>query len=169
MTLEPEADLHWTAFLYVAGELSPEQSSSFELRLAEDQDAREAVAFAVELAGALAIVGPAWSPRGRSHARLPGRRSFVGAAMIAAAACLALAILPALRPTRPIEPDASEVALAWSGLRNGADADWMAFVDDPHTPGPGPASEAVDGVDASTERALPSWLLSAASVPGEEN
>lgn len=40
--LETE-DLHWTAFCYVAGEMTPVQQDQFELRLEYDQTAREAV------------------------------------------------------------------------------------------------------------------------------
>ena len=39
--------LHWLAFCYVAGELSVEQTTQFEQRLAEDLDAQVAVADAV--------------------------------------------------------------------------------------------------------------------------
>jgi hypothetical protein len=42
-------DLHWLAFSYVAGELTPAEAEQFELRLADDQTAREALARAVEL------------------------------------------------------------------------------------------------------------------------
>ena len=42
-------ELDWTAFCYAAGELTPGESEAFEARLADDQDAREALARAVEL------------------------------------------------------------------------------------------------------------------------
>jgi hypothetical protein len=157
---QPESDLHWTAFLYVTGELGPDEASSFELLLADDQLARDAVAGAVELAGALAVVGPEFRPRRRPI----GRRAFVAAATLAAAACLVLVIAPRLRPDRP---DASAVALAWSSLRGEID------FEGPASPAPESAGEieAGDGMDGeadgdpSTGRALPSWLLSAASAP----
>jgi hypothetical protein len=168
MHLEPESDLHWTAFLYVAGELSLDEASSFELRLLDDQEARDAVAEAVELAGALAIVGPLFRPKRRSI----GRRTLalVGASSLAAAACLVLALVPQLRSIPSAPADASETALAWSSLRGGADADWLAFADGSPTTGPaesGPVAEVESESESepSTDRALPSWLLSAASAP----
>jgi hypothetical protein len=42
-------ELEWTAFCYVSGELSPAEAEQFEVRLADDQEAREALARAVEL------------------------------------------------------------------------------------------------------------------------
>lgn len=41
--------LDWSAFCYAAGEMNPAESEQFEARLADDQNAREALARAVEL------------------------------------------------------------------------------------------------------------------------
>ena len=166
MLPEPESDLSWTAFLYISGDLSPEAATAFERRLADDQEAREAVAEAVELAGALALVGPEWALRltpGKSSAR---RRALAVAASLAAA-CLVLALIPAFRSTRPAESNAPEVALAWSDLQGTADPDWLAFVAPSASESldPVPAVKAEVEDEASTERALPSWLLTAASAP----
>src|SRR5688572_20635116 len=52
MTMNPrqcDHELDWTAFCYLAGELNAQDQSAFELRLADDQAAREALARAVEL------------------------------------------------------------------------------------------------------------------------
>jgi hypothetical protein len=51
MTNDPhdQPSLNWQAFCYVAGELAPAERQAFEAQLAEDQQAREAVAQAVEL------------------------------------------------------------------------------------------------------------------------
>jgi hypothetical protein len=46
-------ELNWLAFRYISGEMSPEELDLFELRLADDQDAREAVAQSVQLTHAL--------------------------------------------------------------------------------------------------------------------
>jgi hypothetical protein len=117
------------------------------------------VAAAVELAGALAILGPEQS------LKRPARRVRAWAIALAAAACLAAAVLPLLRTPRTPSPDASEVAEAWSGLRASSgresDVEWMARVAEP------PAEEAVED-DASAERALPSWLLSATSASRDD-
>jgi hypothetical protein len=169
MPLEPESDLHWTAFLYVSGELTIDESTSFESLLAEDQEAREAVALAVELAEVLAVVGPEHKSVSRKRTN---RRALAWAGSLAAAACLVAAIVPAFRPVVPTEStaDASSVALAWSGLRVGDDTDWSAFVDsvqvqDSSASSPLAEPENADISETSTDRPLPSWLLSAASVP----
>lgn len=49
-------DLDWLAFRYVAAEMSPDEAAQFEERLGEDQECREAVARAVELAEAVTVV-----------------------------------------------------------------------------------------------------------------
>jgi hypothetical protein len=160
MPLEPEADLEWTAYLYVTGGLSSLEEAAFELHLAEDQVAREAVAGAVELAGALAAIEPGDWVRPRRH-RSSARRVLAWSAL-AAAASLVVASLWALRSSRSTAPpDATEVAIAWSGLRRlepigGGEVDVFAPVDEP--------SPAVD-LEAPADPALPSWLLTAAAEP----
>lgn len=47
--LKTNSELDWQAFLYIAGEMTEPETAAFELRLANDQLAREAVARAVEL------------------------------------------------------------------------------------------------------------------------
>ncbi len=56
MNEQSHDDLDWLAFRYVAAEMSAEEAARFEQRLGEDQECCEAVARAVELAGAVAIV-----------------------------------------------------------------------------------------------------------------
>lgn len=50
---DTESDLFWLAFRYVEGELSPQEAAQFELRLDDEQAARQAVAEAAELAMAV--------------------------------------------------------------------------------------------------------------------
>jgi len=115
----------------------PTSRPSFELLLAGDQEAREAVAGALELAGALAFVGPEFAPRRRSKVR----RVFVGATALAAAAGLLVAIPSAFRSIVPGQPNASEVALAWSGLRRASTPIGCPSSPDPNPPdGPDPTS-----------------------------
>lgn len=52
----PPADLAWAAFRYIADEMGIEEREDFDDRLARDQQAREAVAHAVQLAEAVAAV-----------------------------------------------------------------------------------------------------------------
>jgi anti-sigma-K factor RskA len=49
------AELDWLAFAYVAGELTADEAADFELRLADDQRAREAVAAAIEIEEAVLL------------------------------------------------------------------------------------------------------------------
>src|SRR5262245_34308227 len=60
-------ELHWLAFRYVAGEMTAAEEESFEQQLADDQEAREAVAQVVELNEAirLAATKPVVAPRRR--------------------------------------------------------------------------------------------------------
>ncbi len=53
---ESKSDLAWLAFVYVSGELTHAEAEAFERRLAQDQAAREAVAEAVALIGAVAAL-----------------------------------------------------------------------------------------------------------------
>jgi hypothetical protein len=83
-------DLQWLAFCYIADELSADEAEVFEERLAADQEAREAVARAVELSQAVAAL-----PRETvcpSPAASPWRRRLAWMTVGATAACLAFAV-----------------------------------------------------------------------------
>ena len=60
--VEHDSEILWLAFRYVAGELAPDEAESFEHCLDQDQEAREAVARAVELTGAVAALRPESTP-----------------------------------------------------------------------------------------------------------
>ena len=71
MNDDEKADLCWDAFRYIAGEMAAEEQVRFEERLAVEQNAREAVATAVEIAHGVASVPcshPA-TPTGRGRKR----------------------------------------------------------------------------------------------------
>ncbi|MCA1686749.1 MAG: hypothetical protein LC745_12430 [Planctomycetia bacterium] len=152
-------DLAWLAFGYATGDLDPDASAAFERRLGEDQWAREAVAEAVLLADSVALAAKA-ERRGRL-----GRRA---AAVALAAACLAIAAGPRLlAPPRAAAPAAAvaaagpeAVALAWSGLRQEAEAVNGPEPDDTIDWPTEPAAEPGD--------AIPHWLLEAASLPAAD-
>jgi len=55
MNKEFQNELDWTAFCYAAGELTPAETERFELRLAEEQPAREALARAIEITQAVTV------------------------------------------------------------------------------------------------------------------
>jgi hypothetical protein len=164
---EPWSDLSWLAFAYVSGELFDDAAVAFERRLAQDQSAREAVAEAVALVGAVAALPPETLPISRRTGFRPWLA--VGAA---AAACLALVIglsrrgpmpvVPAVAPAQAGLDPAEKVALAWSGLRQELDAepdasdDLVAWLEEPELVADEPESVADHG--------LPGWLVEAAAL-----
>jgi len=79
MSAEHQGELDWLAFRYVAGEMTAQEASELELRLADDQEAREAVCRAVGLAQRLADAGPPGRdyPRAVRSARDPVTRGIM--------------------------------------------------------------------------------------------
>ncbi len=168
MFVEPESDLHWRAFLYVAGECSADEASAFEQILQTDQTAREAVALAVELVEAVGVLGAEAALILQKPKRSQRVRSLVWAVSLAAAVVVGAGLIFAPRSSEIGKPDPSEVALRWSGIRDGIDADWKAVVAGPMPVDSSLGLDADSGVENAIERPLPSWLLSAASVPRSE-
>src|SRR3954447_2363540 len=135
--LDPESDVRWLALCYVAGEMDHDQADAFERRLAQDRGAREAVAGAVALAGAIAALSPA--DRVVLPSPIARRRPFrlvVGGLALAAAASLAWMLVgPNTRssqaPVRVGEPRVAAgtarpsalVTLAWSEFRQEREAE----------------------------------------------
>lgn len=98
------ADLDWLAFAYVLDELAPAEREAFEVRLDEDQAAREAVARAAGLAEELTLAStprigtsPA-TPSLHSPNRLSPRRSIQRWGMVAISAALAVALVMSAIP-----------------------------------------------------------------------
>lgn len=115
--------LDWSAFCYLAGELTGQEHEDFEALLAESQNAREALARAVELTQTVAaveshagVVAPAALAESGWRVRLAWM------AMGAAAALLAALMLSTARPTPHAtasrETLADErLAAAWTATR----------------------------------------------------
>jgi hypothetical protein len=183
MPSDPHPDLPWLAFRYVAGELAGDEAAAFERRLDADQEAREAVAEAVELAGAVALLTPdvLTFPPGSRPRRYPVPQA-LGWMTAGAATCLASLVgLHALappappprvtaRPTVVAAEDAgsgaeAQVALAWSGLRRDDgpdDAELLAWLDEA---APGEAESALPtDASAPAEGDVPPWLIEAATL-----
>lgn len=176
MTSDPCRDL-LLAIRYIDGELSGDEHSAFENRLAQDQGAREAVAEAVELSLCVARLSDA-SCDVRPLARVRRSGIQIHWKVLAAAACLFLALgLALLAGRRPLPVPSqvhvaavpgrsAEVAIAWSGLRQTGEVDLisrtelLAWLDDSSASpssdlvGPG-VSEGEGGEDGS----LSPWLL----------
>jgi hypothetical protein len=122
-----ENQLEWTAFCYAAGELGPVEAEQFEVRLADDQEAREALARAVELtqvvAAAESQVGDLVAPAARKSASWSTRLSW---AAIGGLASLIIAMVWSGRlPNFPGSSENAEIssqhdalASAWSATRD---------------------------------------------------
>lgn len=82
-------DIHWESFRYIAGEMSPSEVEAFELLLAEDQLAREAVAAAVEMTQAVSASYESQpvTPAGDLYTGSTFRSAWLGIAL-GSAACL---------------------------------------------------------------------------------
>jgi hypothetical protein len=170
------SDLFLLAVRYIAGELPDDELAAFESRLEHDQAAREAVAQAVELAGAVARL-PAATPD--LLPTIPPRKRWQRVGALAAAACLAVAAGVVLRPRHEPHPSpaipsagapapAESVVLAWSGLRQSGEIDLvshselLAWLDEPA--GPPLADVLVPEPGGTEEEGLPLWLLEATSL-----
>jgi hypothetical protein len=148
LEFDSDSELLWLAVRYLTGELGRDDVEAFERRLDQEQAAREALAQAVELAGAIATL-PAAAAAAPGAAAAPvvsfplgGRNSIIAVfALAAAAAILWLLVLPR-GPVAPPEDgrgkavdhahalaragramDSAAVALAWSTLREACDVE----------------------------------------------
>ncbi len=109
-------ELDWTAFCYAAGELSAPDAEAFELRLADDQAAREALARAVELTQAVAAAETLQPVEVAKTGRSLWGKRLVWMAVGSAASLLAVAFVSQL-DLSPNSPDDGELAAAWSQTR----------------------------------------------------
>lgn len=119
------SELDWLAFRYVAGECDPAEMLEFELRLADDQVAREAVARAVELAQVCASACRVETsvervaPASRGAWFLPAVWTTCGAAAALAVVALVTSLWPRIDDVHPSGPTARNgavdpaVASAW--------------------------------------------------------
>jgi hypothetical protein len=120
----PDPALQATALRYAAGDLTPEEVAAFEARLAEDQDARDALAEAVRLSAA-AIGQKPLAPHPASRTAIRARLGLMthrghpfawaglGAAAVAACTFIVLTVAdradaPEAVTARPALPDAVE-------------------------------------------------------------
>ncbi|MBX6311987.1 MAG: transposase [Isosphaeraceae bacterium] len=171
---ESRTDLPWLAFRYVCGELDDRESAAFEARLDHDQAAREAVAEAVELIGAVVS-----APRGLAGTvPVLSRRQRWGrvlaASVLAAAACWGgLAVSRLFRSNTPTVADSlpssrsdGEVALTWSGLRRAGEHEerdaFLSWIEEGSAALESEPAAAADLV--AEDQPLPSWLLEVATL-----
>jgi hypothetical protein len=173
-------DLAWQAFRYVAGELDGPELDCFEMLLAEDQAAREAVAQAIELSQATAAaldhspVRRAGSVNSLHSVSLNkdedgriGNSSYVNRLAWLAAA-LAACVLVAIglgqwskTPASSAAANSDALAVRWSEVRADQQALWM---DDGDTAAA--YSDWAENVDSSDQQqesiaVAPEWMLAA--------
>ena len=189
MTLDassPEADLDWLAWRYVAREMAEQEQSSFETRLADDQQAREAVDRAVELHEAVRLASVA-APR--SVLSLPSNPVWWSAALAAAVLVAVLlwqgGILPrrgkvadpvARQPSTKTEAVADEevadhLALVWAEMQTqsaaaaGDQAVGSVVQEQLSDLDPGASAAA----DPPQDSPVPQWLLTALAADPDLN
>ncbi len=183
MALEEQSELDWLAFRYVAGEMTADESVTFEARLADEQHAREAVSRAVELTERLAAAAPAPAASVTLAQPIPPnvasiwRRSLLRAAQplawMAAGAAAAVLILGLLGwPARPPidsgpvtaqkaggQRPAADPAL-WARLQSGGDwatPDLERWLEDSTTLAGNDREDALESPD------VPSWIFADAN------
>jgi hypothetical protein len=160
-------DLGWLAFQYAIDELSPADALAFEQRLADDQQAREALAEATLLCQALKRTAPCTVPAQRGTLRPAA--SWTWAACGAAACLLVIGALEFLADDRPqpvatpVQPGRDEaLAQAWFSARlpelenDPLALDLLAEED-----------VGLAGGEADSRLSVPVWMLEAVQdVPG---
>lgn len=169
------SELSWLALNYVCGELSADEAATFEQRLEHDQVAREAVAEAVELAGAFAQLPVS------DLDVLPLPRRLISRAVPRWAGLAAAVLLFAIgvrafwlhsdgdAEARRFVVPTSALALAWSGVHEGeAEAETDNLLQWLDSPSVASDTQYVAALDASeaTEAGVPDWMLEAASLGG---
>ncbi|MBN9118720.1 MAG: hypothetical protein J0I06_06110 [Planctomycetes bacterium] len=132
---EPDPTLQSTALRYAAGDLAPDEVTAFESRLADDQDARDALAEAVRLsAAAIGQPAPAPHPSFRTATRvrlgLLGYRGhpfgWIGLGAAVVAACALFAVSLADRADAPEAATAAPVPAPAEASSPAADAEPVA-------------------------------------------
>jgi len=112
-----EHELDWLAFRYVSGEMTADEAETFELRLAEEQSARDAVASAVELSQTIVAAQSLGLPAGIAPASTvrQGWSAHVAWFACGAAACLLIVLAVNFSGTRQGDALVSPgVASRWS-------------------------------------------------------
>ena len=156
---ELDQDLEWQAYCYISGELSAEGLEAFEARLVDDQQAREAVARAVELVHAIALAVPRTveqplPARLSRRSTWPRRLAWMAAGATAALVLVAIALnwqaIP--NPFGPVPIDRRQLAEVWSQTRD--EVRQIVHSEPIELP---PLMD----TDHSAEDTLPSWMTAA--------
>jgi anti-sigma factor RsiW len=188
-------DLGWLAYRYVTDELTEGEREAFELRLADDQAAREAIASAVELLASLRAAGsppvrhpktssiPVHVParrgaeRGQSAGRLSSRWRTVaarGGALAAAVIAASLALMtwgpwrPIADPAEGTDPSAGLAGLLGSVWEASPATDVEALPEESVVEPVAEESSINDASVIAADITAPDWLLAALAVEPED-
>lgn len=178
-----ENELDWSAFCYAAGEMNESDAAAFELRLAHDQAAREALARAVELTQAVAAaesLEPVVTLRQPAAKEVTWSRRLAWMAIGSAASLLVALLWSGAGSWFVVRPNAagdqSQLAIVWSQTRQElADSDSVLWESELWYPKHLSASESIDPSDAGeaggfdlAESDTPAWMTAAVeSYPNE--
>jgi hypothetical protein len=165
--------LDWLAFLYVAGELPPDELDDFERRLASEQLARDAVSRAVKLTQTIRAAeeirpAAALPMRRLQHKRSLGLAICLSACVLAAVACHLL-LRGGLSPWNPVSegtpPTDAELAFVWCETRS-------ETAEQPSDMG---TLLPIDNSDDSptlpenvSDLVVPNWMLSAVAIEADQ-
>jgi len=164
MSLPVDEQRDWLALQYVLGELSDADREAFEERLADDLAACESVAAASRLvltvrAAASAKGVPSVGPASTADSRSQTKSAFSAwlSVVVASAAMALLCLFATQTPVNPpsnsdvasVDHAAAELVSLW---RSGMDAD------------EGDVDDMDEGLDSSSEDAVPGWMLAAVSL-----
>lgn len=183
MTKSDLNHVDWLAFRYVSEEMTAEEATQWELRLADDQTAREAVASAVELLQAVRelpqeswpspLVAPISSGSSDSSTHLPhrprmsrtwklGLSAAAAAAMVIGVCAVSQLLPPGGSPAlQPLEVD-DELATVWSLTRASSAVESVEDTSTDVTTAMDewPASPDVDVIASDRPMpSTPSWML----------
>jgi hypothetical protein len=177
-------ELSWLAFRYVHDELSPDEREAFDVRLADDLAACEAVAAAVALSdrvrGAMSSTAANNLHLARSHAPQSRRRA---SKQLTASLAIAAALLVAFGVWKLVENQQHgvQVAVAWSDLLDSfGPADDIFGLTDPEAAGDDAAVDedgstvsqtanaaartGDESADEDLSEVAPSWMLAAVEI-----
>ncbi|MBI5759151.1 MAG: hypothetical protein HZA46_11600 [Planctomycetales bacterium] len=148
-----QSDLAWTAFRYIANELTADEAATFEERLAVDQEAREELSHSVELTQALAN-----QPRTDSQSQVSRQwRQRLSWMTVGAAVCLTVMLSGEFVRSALVRSGTSVGGDRLAGLSFGSqmddsDSDATADLNE---------NDSDDNHAASGDVSVPSWLLAA--------
>ncbi|UUO07443.1 hypothetical protein M4951_03820 [Blastopirellula sp. J2-11] len=169
-----QADFDLTAVRYLSGELSPAETTAFEMLLADDVSACERLADVVELTAAMmtAPSAPDARPTRGGLATTTSSRRSISLGPAALAASIVLAILGGLAALAPWNEDAdTRLAQSWIDSSDAVDealaVENLLVAEQSLTPQLNALQW--DGEDEAGWNAPPAWMLAAVALEQEDD